>query len=156
MQELLLDATGKAESLTRMFAACFTAEPTAAHHALKALHDAGHLIGPVITHNFDVLSARAGLPDVFVRRYDQKVPPVPLLDEAKALLVVGLHADRREVQRRAREKGIRIFFVDPEGLAENGVFKEYPIEGAREGDVVVRGEAVPVLVRLCEILGVTL
>jgi hypothetical protein len=156
VQELLLDATGKAESLTRMFAACFTAEPTPAHHALKALHDAGHLVGPVITHNFDVLSARAGLPEVFVRRYDQKIPPVPLLDEAKALVVVGLHADRREVQRRAREKGMRIFFVDPEGLTENGVFKEYPIEGAREGDVVVRGEAIPVLARLCELLGVTL
>ncbi|MFD9394162.1 hypothetical protein ACFWBB_26520 [Streptomyces sp. NPDC060000] len=156
VQEFLLDATGKAESLTRMFAACFLAEPTPAHHALKALHDAGHLVGPVITHNFDVLSARAGLPEVFVRRYDQKVPPVPLLDEAKALLVVGLHADRREVQRRAREKGMRIFYVDPEGLTENGAFKEYPIEGAREGDVVVRGEAIPVLTRLCELLDVTL
>ncbi|MFD3504848.1 hypothetical protein [Streptomyces sp. NPDC058678] len=100
--------------------------------------------------------ARAGLPEVVVRRYDQKVPPVPLIDEAKALLVVGLHADRREVQRRAREKGMRIFFVNPEGLTENGAFKEYPIEGAREGDAVVRGQAIPMLARLCEQLNVTL
>jgi len=156
VREMLLDAPAKAESLTRMFAECFTAQPTPAHQALKALHDAGVLVGPVITHNFDVLSARAGLPEVFVRRYDQKIPPVPLLDEAKALLVVGLHADRREVQRRAREKGMKIFFVDPEGLMENGEFKEYPIEGARAGDVVVRQEATPALGRLCELLNVNL
>jgi hypothetical protein len=63
------------------------------------------MVGPVITHSFDVLSARAGLPEVFVRRYDQKIPPVPLLDEARSLLVIGLHADSRAVQARARAKG---------------------------------------------------
>ncbi|WP_216372960.1 hypothetical protein [Streptomyces tailanensis] len=156
VQEMLLATPTKAEHLTRMFATCFVAEPTPAHRALKALHDVGHMVGPVITHNFDTLSARAGLPEVFVRRYDQKIPPVPLLDEAKALLVVGLHADRREVQARARERGMRIFYVDPEGLMENGTFKEYPIEGAREGDVVVRSEAIPALTGLCDLLDVTL
>ncbi|MFF3517721.1 hypothetical protein [Streptomyces sp. NPDC002573] len=155
VQELLLNAPAKAEDLTRMFAQCFIAEPTPAHTALKALHDAGHVVGPVITHNFDVLSARAGLPEVFVRRYDQKIPPVPLLDEARSLLVIGLHADRRAVQARARAKGMRIFYVDPEGLMENGVFKEYPIEGAREGDTVVRAAAIPALNRLRELLAVT-
>lgn len=152
VQEMLLGADAKAADLVRMFKECFLAEPTPAHHALKALHDAGAFVGPVITHNFDVLSARAGLPEVFVRRYDQKIPPVPLLPEAKALLVIGLHADRRAVQARAREKGMKIFYVDPEGLEENGVFKEYPIEGAREGDIVIRQEAIPALSRLCELL----
>ncbi|GAA1923726.1 hypothetical protein [Streptantibioticus ferralitis] len=155
VQELLLDAPAKARDLTRMFAACFVAQPTSAHRALKALHDAGHMIGPVITHNFDVLSARAGLPEVFVRRYDQKIPPVPLLDEARSLLVIGLHADRRAVQARARAKGMKIFYMDPEGLVENNVFKEYPIEGARDGDTVVRASAIPALGRLCELLNVT-
>ncbi|MFI6595021.1 hypothetical protein ACIBHX_02165 [Nonomuraea sp. NPDC050536] len=154
VQEMLLGAQDKAADLTRMFKASFLAEPTPAHHALRALHDAGHMVGPVITHNFDVLAARAGLSEVFVRRYDQKIPPVPLLPEAKALLVVGLHADRREVQARAREKGMRIFYVDPEGLMENGHFKTYPIEGAREGDIIVHQAAIPALTRLCELLNV--
>ncbi len=154
VQEMILGAKAKAPELVRMFGACFTAQTTPAHQALKALHDAGHLVGPVITHNFDVLSARAGLGECFVRRYDQKIPPVPLLDQAKALLVVGLHADRREVQKRARERGMKIFYVDPEGLKENGVFKEYPIEGAREGDTVVPQAAIPALGRLCELLKV--
>ena len=156
VREMLLDAPGKAESLTRMFAACFTAEPTGAHRALKALSDAGHMVGPVITHNFDVLAARAGLPEVFVRRYDQKIPPVPLLPESRALLVVGLHADRRAVQERARARGKQIVFVDPEGLMEDGVFKEYPIEGAREGDIVVNAGATEALMRLCELLNINL
>ncbi|GAA2131634.1 hypothetical protein [Streptomyces synnematoformans] len=155
VEELLLDAPGKAEDLTRMFRACFVAEPTEGHQALTALHDAGAMVGPIITHNFDTLAARVGLPEVFVRRYDQKIPPVPLLNEAKALLVVGLHADRRAVQARARARGMRIFYVDPEGLMENGEFKHYPIEGAREGDIVVRDEATPALRRLCQRLGVT-
>ncbi|MCX4663549.1 hypothetical protein [Streptomyces uncialis] len=94
--------------------------------------------------------------EIFVRRYDQKIPPVPLLDEARALLVIGLHADRRSVQDRARAKGMKIFFIDPEGLMENGTFKEYPIEGAREGDTIVRSEATPALQRLCKLLDVTL
>jgi hypothetical protein len=154
VKEMLLDASGKAGDLTRMFAACFVAEPTPAHEALKALHDAGHMVGPVITHNFDTLSARAGLDEVFVRRYDQKIPPVPLLNQAKALLVIGLHADRRSVQARAREKGMKIFYIDPEGLMENGLFKEYPIEGARDEDVVVRQQAIPALADLRRLLNV--
>ncbi|MFF7130438.1 hypothetical protein [Streptomyces sp. NPDC008240] len=79
---------------------------------------------------------------------------MPLLDEARSLLVVGLHADQRAVQARARAKGMRISYVDPEGLMENDVFKEYPIEGAREGNTVVRTAAVPALGSLCELLGV--
>ncbi|MGV9317624.1 hypothetical protein [Streptomyces sp. NPDC003660] len=39
--------------------------------------------GPVLQHNFDLLAARAGLAECFVRRYDQKIPPVPLLAEAR-------------------------------------------------------------------------
>ncbi|MFD5696548.1 SIR2 family protein [Streptomyces lasiicapitis] len=151
IRELLMGAAAKMPELVRMFRTCFTAEPTPAHHALKALHEAGALVGPVITHNFDVLSARAGLEECFVRRYDQKIPPVPFVDGAKALLVIGLHADRREVQRRARERGMKIFFVDTEGLEENGVFREYPIEGAREGDTIVRQAAIPALTRLCRL-----
>lgn len=69
--------------------------------------------------------------------------------------MIGLHADRRAVQARARAQGKKIIYVDPEGLMENGVFKEYPIEGAHDGDIIVRAEAIPALRRLCELLKVT-
>ncbi|MFJ3660671.1 hypothetical protein ACIPPM_09385 [Streptomyces sp. NPDC090119] len=156
VRELLLDATAKADELVAMFRASFLARPTLAHHALKALHDAGHMVGPVLQHNFDLLAARAGLAECFVRRYDQKIPPVPLLAEARALLVIGLHADRRSIEKRARERGMKVFFVDTEGLHEFGRYLPYPLEGPQDGDVVVRAAAIPTLVELCRQLGVEL
>ncbi|MEI5036224.1 hypothetical protein RB201_36945 [Streptomyces sp. S1A(2023)] len=54
--------------LTADFRACFPAEPTPAMWALKELMDAGHLVGPVITNNFDVLAARAGLDECSMGR----------------------------------------------------------------------------------------
>ncbi|MFE5688038.1 hypothetical protein [Streptomyces sp. NPDC056512] len=154
VRELLLDATTKAEELVTMFRESFLAEPTAVHHALKALHDAGHFVGPVLQHNFDLLAARAGLEECFVRRYDQKIPPVPFHPEAKALLVIGLHADRRSVEKRARERGMQVFFVDTEGLEEFGEYMPYPLEGPQDGDVIVKAEAIRTLVALCHQLGV--
>ncbi|MFD3970273.1 hypothetical protein [Streptomyces cyaneofuscatus] len=154
VQEMLLDATAKAEELTTMFRVSFLAEPTAAHHALKALHDAGHFVGPVLQHNFDLLAARAGLEEHFVRRYDQKIPPVPFDPEAKALLVIGLHADRRSVQRRARERGMKVFYLDTEGLVEFDEYMPYPLEGPQDGDTIVQAEATPMLLDLCHQLGV--
>lgn len=154
VREMLLDATAKAAELVEMFRVSFLAEPTPAHHALKALHHAGHLVGPVIQHNFDLLAARAGLAEHFVRRYDQKIPPVPFHPEAKAVLVVGLHADRRSVQKRARERGMKVFFIDTEGLEEFGTYMPYPLEGPQDGDVIIKAAAVPTLVELCRQLGV--
>lgn len=156
VREMLLDATAKADELVEMFRVSFLAEPTAAHHALKALHDAGHLVGPVLQHNFDLLAARAGLDEWFLRRYDQKIPPVPFRPEAKALLVIGLHADRRSVERRARERGMKVFFVDTEGLEEFGEYMPYPLEGPQDGDVIVKAGAIPTLAELCRQLGVTI
>ncbi|MFJ5819348.1 hypothetical protein ACIQGT_36470 [Streptomyces sp. NPDC093108] len=154
VREMLLDATTKADELTTMFRVSFLAEPTAAHYALKALHDAGHFVGPVLQHNFDLLAARAGLDECFVRRYDQKIPPVPFHPEARALLVVGLHADRRSVEKRARERGMRIFYVDTEGLEEFGKYMPYPLEGPQDGDVIVKAAAIATLLDLCGQLGV--
>lgn len=154
VREMLLDATAKADELVTMFRTGFIAAPTPAHHALKALHDAGHLVGPVLQHNFDLLAARAGLDECFLRRYDQKIPPVPFHPQAKALLVVGLHADRRSVEKRARERGMKVFFVDTEGLEEFGSYMPYPLEGPQDADVIVKAAAVPTLLDLCGRLGV--
>ncbi|GAB2583726.1 hypothetical protein GCM10027168_15660 [Streptomyces capparidis] len=151
LHEVLTEPEEKADELTEMFRSCFLADPTPAMHALKTLHDAGHMVGPVITHNFDVLAARAGLDECFVRRYDQMVPDVEFADGAKALLVIGLHADRRKVQARARERGMRIVYLDPEGFWNNGTFMPYPLEGPQDGDLVCRkpaGKGLPELVTL--------
>ncbi|MFE0472517.1 hypothetical protein ACFW2V_12975 [Streptomyces sp. NPDC058947] len=154
IKEVLTDTTRKVDDMVSMFRSVVLAEPTDAHRVLKALHDSGAMTGPVATHNFDRLFARAGLEEAYMRRYDQRTPYMPFPDEAKSVLVIGLHADRRRVQERARERGLKIFYLDTEGVMENGNHKPYLIEGAREGDVVVRSEATPALLHLAKLLGV--
>ncbi|MFH8591223.1 hypothetical protein [Streptomyces rimosus] len=150
LAEFLTAPEEKAEECVEMYRACFQARPTPALTALKELHDAGYLTGPVITNNFDVLAARAGLRECFVRRYDQTVPDVEWGRGARALLVVGLHADRRQVAARARERGMQVIHCDPEGFWNAGVFHPYPLEGPQDGDLVCNtpaGEALPALAR---------
>jgi len=120
--------------LTRMYRSCFLAEPSRAHWNLKTLANRGHLLEPVMTNNFDGLLARVGLAELYLRRYDQDMPAVDFDPRAKALLVIGSHADRRRVQQRARERGLKIFFLDPEGFWEGDAFTSYPLEGVRRGD----------------------
>jgi hypothetical protein len=151
LREVLTEPEDKTAEFVEMFKACFLAEPTPAMWALKELHDAGHLVGPVITNNFDVLAARVGLGECFVRRYDQIVPDVEFVDGAKALLVIGLHADRRKVQARARKRGMKVVYLDPEGFWHDGQFMPYPLEGPQDDDLVCRATAekgLPELVNL--------
>ncbi|MER7759446.1 hypothetical protein [Streptomyces sp. NPDC097619] len=156
VKEVLTDTDRKIGDMTAMFKAAFTARPTAAHRALKAMHAAGHMVGTVANHNFDRLFARAGLPETPMRRYDQRIPHWPIPGEARSVLVIGLHADRRAVQERARKQGLKVIYLDTEGVTDNGRYKPYPVEGAREGDIVVRREAAPALVELADLLGICL
>jgi hypothetical protein len=152
LREVLTACEEKFTEFVEMFLTCFLAEPTPALEALRTLAEAGHVVGPVITNNFDVLAARAGLPECFVRRYDQIVPDAPFYPEARALLVVGNHADRRKVQARARERGMKIFFLDPEGFWVDGVFSPYPLESAVDGDFLCQKEAAEGLPQLARLL----
>ncbi|MFH8981179.1 SIR2 family protein [Streptomyces varsoviensis] len=148
LTEFLAAPEEKAEECVEMYRACFQARPTPALTALKELHEAGYLTGPVITNNFDVLAARAGLRECFVRRYDQMIPDVEWGQEARALLVVGLHADRRQVAARARQRGMQVIHCDPEGFHNDGIFHPYPLEGPQDGDLVCNapaGVALPAL-----------
>ncbi|MFB7935520.1 hypothetical protein [Streptomyces sp. NPDC056049] len=56
----------------------FEAQPSHTHHILKELHTTGQLIGPAEQHNLDLLAARSRLPECLVRRYHQKIPPIPI------------------------------------------------------------------------------
>jgi len=70
---------------------------------------------------------------------------------------VGVHADRRLAQMRARERGLTIVYVDPERYIDpQGRAIPYPVESPQSGDRFIQltaGEAFP---RLVECLGVSL
>ena len=146
--DFLADPETTLDRFTHMYSSAFLAEPSEPHRDLKALAENGALIGPVMTNNVDCLLRCAGLEELHLRRYDQDVPHVDFDPRARALLVIGSHADRRRVQRRARARGMQIVFLDPEGYWEDGRFTSYPVEGTRAHDLLCRSNAAPALRRL--------
>ncbi|MFI9187633.1 hypothetical protein ACIGXG_36150 [Streptomyces goshikiensis] len=84
-------------------------------------------------HDLRDVGARAGFEEQFMRRYGRRIPAVTFHPDAKALVVIGLHAGGRWVAKRVREAGLRVFLVDPEGFARpDGSWFEYPLEAPAE------------------------
>jgi hypothetical protein len=149
--------------MTDIYRACIVAEPTFFYRAIKDLWDRGYFVGPVITNNFDCLCADLGLPEMSLRRYDTEAyfpiyqghrqHQIEFDPAAKSLLVVGVHADRRLAQLRARQRGLQIIYIDPERyLSPDGRTIQYPVEAPQDSDLFIRmtaGEAMP---RIHEVL----
>jgi len=110
------------------------------------MQEAGHVRGDVFTHNFDGLLERCGVRTQNVRSYAQIVPDIALATDAKALLVVGLHADRRRIQAAARRAGLKVIHIDPQQLPVAAGWRDYPLEISAPDDahiVLPAGEALP-------------
>jgi len=141
---LFRDPEAKFREMTEIYRACLVAEPTPFYRQLVELWQRGSIVGPVITNNFDCQCADLGLPEVSLRRYDWG-PYYPTIDHdprAKSLMVVGVHADRRLVQMRARERGLRVLYIDPEAyVAPDGGAIPYPVEAPQKHDLFVRSTA---------------
>lgn len=135
---------------SQMYLACLEATGASCHASLAQLARDGIVVGDVVTNNFDGLVARAGLSERYVRRYDEQVPAVDFHPDARALLIIGSHADRRKVQARARALGLTIVYLDLEGFWEDGVFHDYPLEGPQDGDLLWRVPASEGLAALVE------
>lgn len=164
---VLADPEAKFAEMTDIYRACMVAEPTPFYRGIRTLADRGLIVGPVITNNFDCLCADVGLDETSLRRYDTdpyypagKLGSADSIDfdpRARSLIVVGVHADRRLAQMRARERGLTIVYVDPERyISPEGRAISYPVESPQSGDQFVRmaaGEAFP---RLFNSLGVSI
>lgn len=157
-QDGLLDVLDRPEEkyaeMTDIYRACAVAEGTEFYEAVDNLTKRGLLVGPVITNNFDCLCSDRGLAEISLRCYDWG-PYYPHIDydpRARSLLVVGVHADRRLVQMRARESGLKVIFIDPERyVAPDGGTIDYPVEAPQDEDLFVRStaeEALPSLRRI--------
>lgn len=165
--EVLANPEGKYREMTEIYRACVVAEPTDFYRSVRKLADRGLIVGPVITNNFDCLCADVGLEEISLRRYDTE-PYYPmsaraLADDidfdprARTLLVVGVHADRRQAQMRARERGLKIVYVDPERYFDPaGRLISYPVEAPQTGDAIVRLPAGAAFERLMDSLAAAL
>ncbi len=113
------------------------AKPSLFYDVLKRGHKKGLFVGPIITNNYDGLVNLKWLEDHFVRKFDPQhlVPEIEFHPEAKSLIVVWSHADRRMVQAAARAFGLKVIYVDPEGYHEGNIFSPYPLEWPQDWDI---------------------
>lgn len=148
---VLADPEAKYREMTDIYRACVSAEQTEFYRLMAELWRRGCFVGPIITNNFDCQAADLELPEISLRKYDWG-PYYPRIDydpRARSLLVVGVHADRRLVQMRARERGLRVAFIDPERyVAPDGSVIDYPVEAPQADDAFVRLPAEQALPRL--------
>jgi len=115
-------------------------KPTKAYETFAKLYHNGIFCGTVLNNNFDRLVKRFDIPEKILRIYDKDtyLPKVEFSSDAKSLICIGTHADRRQVQRQARAAGKQVIFIDPEGFYNQNGFEPYPIEGPRDGDIILK------------------
>ncbi|MCP1161336.1 hypothetical protein [Bacillus infantis] len=151
---LITDTVKKFEEMTYMFKQCFNAVPTQFYSLLRDLYDNGYIVGDIITNNFDGLIEKVGLPEKYVRRYDEAniIPKIDFHQKAKSLLVIGSHADRRKIQSAARLKGLKVIYLDPEGYSTPEGFIDYPLESLKKEDLYLKEGATESLIKISEAL----
>lgn len=117
---------------------CLNANPTEGYKAFKDLYKKGLFVGTVLNNNFDRLISRLDIPEIILRTYqkDLYIQDIKFDPRAKSLITIGCHADRRQVEKQAREHGLKVIFIDPESFVKNGVVEPYLVEAPQNGDFV--------------------
>jgi hypothetical protein len=137
--EFLRDPESKFRETSAIHVSCLTAKLTSFFEDVKRLVDKGLVLTPVFNNNFDGLLPSMGIPEHYLREHDSEgvYPDYDFPSEARSLIVCGSHADRRYVQKSAREKGLQIIYIDPEGYEKDGRFETYPLESPQDNDIVI-------------------
>ncbi len=117
---------------------CLKAQPTEGYETFKDLYKKGVFVGTVLNNNFDRLIKRQNIPELILRTYqkDNYIQNINFDPKAKSLITFGCHADRRQVEKQAREHGLKVIFVDPERFIKNGVEEKYLVEAPMDCDFV--------------------
>ncbi len=124
-----------------IYSSSLVARPTTSFYKnIKKAYNAGIIKGSIFTNNYDGLVADLGLPEKYMRRFEEghQYPDVSFDESAKALVVVGSHADRRKLQERARNSGLKVIYVDPQQYIdiENGDTCRYGVESLQDEDIL--------------------
>lgn len=130
----------KFDEFYEIVAECIKAKPTNFHYNLKKMYDKKLFTMNLFNNNFDRLCKRIGINENILRVYniENYFPKVTFDKDIKALLCIGTHADRRFIQRQARNQGLKIIYVDPEGFNTDNEFFKYEIEGAKDEDYILK------------------
>ncbi len=105
---------------------------------LKKGIEKGVFLQPIITNNYDNILKLHNIKINTIRRFDEKkVDTFRFHPKAKSLLVIGVHADRRNIHDLARKSGLKVIFVDPEVYLESsGRQTKYQLESPQDGDLI--------------------
>ena len=142
--DLLFNLISKEKEMRKKFAkvpvACISAELTDGYKIFGKLYKKGYFKGIVFNNNFDRIVNRMDIPEKILRIYDinDYIASCDFDPDVKSLVCMGCHADRRQVQRQARQRGLKIIFIDPEGFYTKDGFEPYLIEGPRDGDLILK------------------
>lgn len=130
----------KFDEFYEIIAECIKAKPTNFHYNLKKMYDKKLFTMNLFNNNFDRLCKRIGINENILRVYniENYFPKVIFDKDVKALICIGTHADRRFIQRQARNQGLKIIYVDPEGFNTDNEFFKYEIEGAKDEDYILK------------------
>lgn len=130
----------KFDEFYEIIAECIKAKPTNFHYNLKKMYDKKLFTMNLFNNNFDRLCKRIGINENILRVYniENYFPKVIFDKDVKALLCIGTHADRRLIQRQARNQGLKIIYVDPEGFNTDNEFFKYEIEGAKDEGYILK------------------
>lgn len=130
----------KFDEFYEVIAECIKAKPTNFHYNLKKMYDKKLFTMNLFNNNFDRLCKRMDINENILRVYniENYFPKVTFDKDIKALLCIGTHADRRFIQRQARNQGLKIIYVDPEGFNTDNEFFKYEIEGAKDEDYILK------------------
>lgn len=130
----------KFDEFYEVIAECIKAKPTNFHYNLKKMYDKKLFTMNLFNNNFDRLCKRIDINENILRVYniENYFPKVTFDKDIKALLCIGTHADRRFIQRQARNQGLKIIYVDPEGFNTDNEFFKYEIEGAKDEDYILK------------------
>lgn len=138
--DLLKNTHEKYEEFSNMIRKAIKADITDFYKTVAKMYEQELFVGTLFNNNFDRLIQRLGINELLLRVYvpENYHPTIEFDPKAKSLICIGTHADRRGIQQQAREKGLKIIYVDPEAfLAEDGIEK-YPIEGAQNEDIILQ------------------
>lgn len=140
MQQIIENPQKMYKKFSRVPLACLHAKHTKAYKIFNKAYKSNFFIGEVYNNNFDRLVKRFDIPETILRIFDKDkyLPKITFEKEAKSLICFGTHADRREVQKQAREQGLKVIFVDPEGFATKNGFVPYPLEGPKNEDIIYK------------------
>lgn len=119
---------------------CIEAEYTNFYRQLVEAVNNGLIVGEIYNNNFDGLILREKLSEKFLRVFESTlyIPKVKFNESAKSLIVIGNHADRRQVIRAARKAGLKILYIDPEGYDSRDGFKPYPLIETLKTDYLLK------------------